>query len=108
VTDPEEKSRALQALVEHIVPGRSCEVREPSAQELRGTSVLVLSLDESSAKVRTGPPVDDEDDYLLPVWAGELPLRLTTTQPIDDPRLAPSREPPPYVRAYRRPGASVA
>ena len=105
--DSERKRRALEAFTEQIVPGRWADVRWPSAKELKATTVLELALDEFSAKVRTGPPVDDEDDYALDTWAGELPLRLTATAPEDDPRLAPGLAPPRYVTDYarRQPGA---
>jgi nitroimidazol reductase NimA-like FMN-containing flavoprotein (pyridoxamine 5'-phosphate oxidase superfamily) len=102
VEDEAEKTEALRVITEHIVPGRWSEVRPPDDAELRKTLVLRLPLDEASAKVRTGPPIDDEADYELPVWAGELPLRLATCEPVADPRLAPGREVPPHVRGYAR------
>ena len=76
ITDPAEKRRALDAIVEHVVPGRTAEVRPPTEPSCARTRVVALSLDEASAKVRTGPPKDDEADYALACWAGELPLRL--------------------------------
>jgi len=97
-----EKLEALQAFTEHVVPGRWAEVRPPNPQELAGTLVLSLPLDEASAKVRTGPPKDDEADYALPVWAGELPLRLTTLTPIPDPQLQPDVELSASVQHYIR------
>ena len=103
VEDPAEKTEALRAFTEHIVPGRWRDVRAPDPEELRKTLVLRLPLTEASAKVRVGPPVDDEPDYALPVWAGEIPLRLTADAHVPDPRLAPEREPPSYVRHYSRP-----
>ena len=103
VDDPDEKVAALRAITEHIVPGRWPDVRAPHAQELKGTLVLALTLDEASAKVRTGPPIDDEEDYALPVWAGELPLRVVPQTPVADARLVPGVSIPPYVRVYRRP-----
>ena len=102
VTDPGEKRRALDAIVEHVVPGRVASVRPPSENELRATRVVTLPLDESSAKVRTGPPKDDETDYALAVWAGVLPLRLEPLAPVADPRLDPAVKPPPHVEAWRR------
>jgi nitroimidazol reductase NimA-like FMN-containing flavoprotein (pyridoxamine 5'-phosphate oxidase superfamily) len=84
VAEREEKLRALERLVEHIAPGRSAEVRGPSESELRQTLVLALPLHEASAKVRTGPPIDDVDDYKLPVWAGVVPLTLVKGEPIED------------------------
>src|SRR5689334_14903795 len=76
VVEPEEKLAALHAIVEHVAPGRWGTVRPPSEQELRATTVLAVPLDEVSAKLRTGPPLDDEEDYALACWAGVLPLRL--------------------------------
>lgn len=86
VTDPQAKSRALSALVDHVVPGRSASARPPNREELLRTMVLLLPLDEASAKVRTGPPVDEEEDYALSVWAGEIPLRLVAGEPRADDR----------------------
>ena len=104
ITDPAEKLAALEAIVEHIVPGRTREVRRPNEQEMRKTLVLSLPLEESSAKVRSGPPLDDEADYALPVWCGEIPLPLSPGRPQPDARVLPQVELPDYVSAYRRPG----
>lgn len=104
VTDPKEKRDALHAVVEHIAPGRWAEVREPSKKELKGTLVLGLSLEEASAKIRTGPPIDDEEDYALSCWAGVVPLRLTALDPIPEPRLAQGIVPTPAVVAASRRG----
>ena len=93
VTDPEEKMAALSHFTNHIVPGRWEEVRQPTGQELKSTTVLALALDEVSAKVRTGPPIDDEEDYALPVWAGVVPLRIEAGDPAPDTRL-PEGVPP--------------
>jgi nitroimidazol reductase NimA-like FMN-containing flavoprotein (pyridoxamine 5'-phosphate oxidase superfamily) len=87
VTDPQEKVEALRSFVNHIVPGRWDEVRQPTERELQSTSVLALPLHEVSAKVRTGAPIDDEEDYVLPIWAGVVPLRTEPGEPIADPRL---------------------
>src|SRR5438093_5035065 len=87
VADPSEKREALRLFTNHIVPGRWEEVREPSDQELKATSVLALELDEVSAKVRTGPPIDDEEDYAFPVWAGVVPIRTQVDQPVPDARV---------------------
>src|ERR1700751_6100285 len=84
VSDEAEKLQALQLFTDHVVPGRWSEVRQPTSQELKGTSVLKLPLAEASAKVRTGPPVDDEEDYALPVWAGVVPLSLRAQAPVPD------------------------
>jgi uncharacterized protein len=104
ITDPGEKLRALDAIVEHVVPGRAASVRPPSELEMRATRVVTLPLDEASAKVRTGPPKDDEADYVLPVWAGEIPLALEPGPPLADSRLAPGVAVPPEVLLWRRPG----
>jgi nitroimidazol reductase NimA-like FMN-containing flavoprotein (pyridoxamine 5'-phosphate oxidase superfamily) len=102
VEEPAEKMEALRALTDHIVPGRWDEVREPDEGELRATLVLSLPLVEASAKIRTGPPIDDEPDYELPVWAGEIPLTLTTGEPVADPRLKAGTAFPQHLRRYRR------
>ncbi|HZH29739.1 MAG TPA: pyridoxamine 5'-phosphate oxidase family protein [Pyrinomonadaceae bacterium] len=102
VEDAAEKWEALRVLTEHLAPGRWAEVRQPSEGEMRATLVLALPLAEASAKVRTGAPVDDEEDYELPVWAGVVPLRLLADAPIDDPRLSSGIEPPPHVSGYAR------
>lgn len=80
----EEKVRSLERLVEHLHPGRSAEVRAPNEIEIKQTLVLALPLQEASAKIRTGGPVDDEEDYALPVWAGVVPLKLTRGEPVQD------------------------
>jgi nitroimidazol reductase NimA-like FMN-containing flavoprotein (pyridoxamine 5'-phosphate oxidase superfamily) len=100
VESDEEKMEALLAFMEHVVPGRWDEVREPSKQELDATLVLSLALDEASAKVRTGPPIDDEEDYELPIWAGVLPLRVDAGEPISDPRLLEGTEPPSWLEDF--------
>jgi nitroimidazol reductase NimA-like FMN-containing flavoprotein (pyridoxamine 5'-phosphate oxidase superfamily) len=105
VTGLDEKEAALRAIVEHIVPGRSDEVRGGDRRELAATAVLALPLDEVSAKVRTGPPKDDEPDYALPIWAGILPLALTSGEPAPDPVLDPSIPTPAHVASWSRPGA---
>jgi len=102
VEEREEKMAALLALSEHIVRGRWAEVREPTEMEMRQTTVLEMALVEASAKIRTGPPLDDEEDYALPVWAGVLPLKLETGEPVKDPRLPEGIDVPDYVSNYRR------
>ena len=96
----EEREAALHAFTERMVPGRWDEVRPPNAQELKGTRVLAMRLDESSAKVRTGPPVDDEEDYALPVWAGVVPLSTVAGPAQADPRLADGIAPSAAVTAW--------
>jgi uncharacterized protein len=103
VTDEGEKWDALHAIVEHVAPGRWAEVREPNTREMAGTLVLRLPIEEASAKVRTGPPLDDEEDYALDIWAGVLPLRLRPDAPQPDPRLPPGLALPPSVIRYARP-----
>jgi uncharacterized protein len=102
VASREEKLAALLALSEHFIRGRWNDVREPTEQELIATTVLALPLVEASAKIRTGPPLDDEEDYSLPVWAGVIPLKMIAGQPIKDPRLADALDPPLYASQYRR------
>ncbi len=101
----EQKRVALQAIVEHIVPGRWRDVRPPTDNELTATSILAIPIDEVSAKVRNGPPLDDEEDYALQAWAGVIPLASRACSPEPDPRLRAGIAPPAYVTAYRRPGS---
>ena len=102
IEDREEKMAALLALSEHIVRGRWADVREPTEQEIKATTVLRLPLEEVSAKIRTGPPLDDEEDYAMDVWAGVIPLRLVAGEPVADPRLIEGVEVPSYAREYKR------
>lgn len=102
VTGEDEKRSAFNALVNHVVPGRSVDVRAADAQELKATSVLRLIIEEASAKVRRGPPIDAEEDYALTCWAGVLPLQLMAGHPIDDPRLEFGTPVPSAVATYRR------
>lgn len=102
VEDPEEKLAALRALSEQILPGRWDDVRQPNERELKQTSVLRLPVEEFSAKVRTGPPLDDPEDYAFPTWAGVIPLELKAGEAISDPKLQPNREIPTSVRFYSR------
>jgi nitroimidazol reductase NimA-like FMN-containing flavoprotein (pyridoxamine 5'-phosphate oxidase superfamily) len=102
VDEREEKLAALRALSDHMIPGRWDDVREPNERELQLTTVLSLALDEASAKVRTGPPLDDEEDYELSVWAGVIPLRLSAEAPVHDPRLKAEIAAPDYARRYKR------
>jgi nitroimidazol reductase NimA-like FMN-containing flavoprotein (pyridoxamine 5'-phosphate oxidase superfamily) len=102
VDDPEEKLTALRLLSEHILPGRWDDARQPNERELKATSVLRVPIEEFSAKVRTGPPIDDAEDYAFPTWAGVVPLEMRVGEPITDPTLNPRREVPPYVKSYSR------
>jgi len=103
VEEAEEKMEALRAFTEHVVPGRWAEVRWPNESEMKATTVLALQLAEASAKIRTGPPIDDEEDHEINVWAGVLPLRLVADDAIKDDRLRSGISLPDYVRQYRRP-----
>jgi uncharacterized protein len=101
VEDEREKLIALEALADHIIPHRWAEVRAPNERELKATLVLALPLVEVSAKVRTGPPVDDEEDYALDVWAGVIPVRLIAAAPVADDRLKDGIPIPPHVSNYK-------
>jgi uncharacterized protein len=100
VDDPAEKIAALHALSEHILPHRWDDARQPNEKELKATSVLRIPIDEFSAKVRVGPPVDDEDDYSFPTWAGVIPLELKSGTPIADERC--EQKCPGYLQDYSR------
>jgi uncharacterized protein len=102
IEDREEKLTALRLLSEHIVPGRWSEARQPNEKELRATTILRVPIQEFSAKVREGPVVDDEEDYAFPVWAGVLPIKLITGDPINDSRLDEKISIPEYVKNYSR------
>jgi nitroimidazol reductase NimA-like FMN-containing flavoprotein (pyridoxamine 5'-phosphate oxidase superfamily) len=107
--DPDEKARALDALVERMVAGRAAEVRAPSAQELKATAVLALALEEASVKIRTGDPIDDEADLERPCWAGVLPLAAGFAAPAPSADLRPGLAPPSparYLDRANRPGAA--
>jgi uncharacterized protein len=101
VVDPGEKLRALRAVADHMVPGRWGDARPPNAKELEATGVTALAITEASAKIRTGPPEDDDEDLALRVWAGVLPLRLAAGEPVRDPGLAADIRLPPYLESWR-------
>jgi nitroimidazol reductase NimA-like FMN-containing flavoprotein (pyridoxamine 5'-phosphate oxidase superfamily) len=103
VGDPKEKLTALRAIAENIVRGRWNDVRHPNEQELKATNVLKLPIQEASAKIRTGGPKDEEEDYSLPVWAGVLPLQLTPGEPQVDSKMSVEAAVPTYVKNYTRP-----
>jgi uncharacterized protein len=100
VEDLPERMTAMQAFTERLIPGRWSEVRPPTVKELKAIRVLALPLDEASAKVRAGPPLDDEEDYELPTWAGVIPLRTHASPPLPDPRLAAGVAPSNAVREW--------
>ncbi|MFI6289677.1 pyridoxamine 5'-phosphate oxidase family protein [Streptomyces sp. NPDC051018] len=100
VTGADAKLRAMVALMERVVPGRADEVRPLTDAELRSVRVLALTLEECSAKIRSGPPGDKESDFGLPVWAGELPLRIVPGEPVDDPDLRPGNPAREHIRSW--------
>jgi nitroimidazol reductase NimA-like FMN-containing flavoprotein (pyridoxamine 5'-phosphate oxidase superfamily) len=102
VEDAEEKLASLSALVEHVVPGRWRDCRRPTLKEFAKTQILAVPITEASAKLRTGPPVDEDEDLGLDIWAGEIPLRLQALPPVDDPDLRRGVIRPEYVSGYRR------
>ena len=103
VDDVDEKREALEAITEHVIPGRWADSRPMTEKELRATLVASVSIDEASAKTRAGGPVDDDGDYQLPIWAGVVPLATTAAPPIDDPRLEADVSAPSYLLDYERP-----
>jgi len=105
VESTEEKVAALEAFAEHVARGRWVDARQPSRKELKATSVIALPIEVAAAKVRTGPPLDEDEDYALPIWAGVLPLSLRAGNAIPDPRLDSDITVPAYVRKYRRLGS---
>lgn len=103
VEAPKEKIQALNTFVEHVVPGRTNDARGANEKEMNGTLVVAIPIEEASAKIRTGPPVDDEEDYALPIWAGILPLSVTPQSAQADARLLAGVELPNYITDYQRP-----
>jgi nitroimidazol reductase NimA-like FMN-containing flavoprotein (pyridoxamine 5'-phosphate oxidase superfamily) len=102
IESEDEKMAALLALSEHMIPGRWDDVRLPNETELQQTTVLSLPIEEASAKIRTGPPLDDAEDYQLPVWAGVLPLRLAAGEPVRDPDSRVEAAVPAYIKDFQR------
>jgi uncharacterized protein len=100
VTDPDEKLHAMRAVVEHVIPGRWDDARQPSDGEIKGTTILAVSLEEASAKIRSGPPKDFDDDLPLPIWAGVIPLTIQAGEPVSADGNGDA--PPPYARRYGR------
>ncbi len=101
VTDRQAKARHLEVFMERLFPGRWPELRAVEDQEMKATMVVGMAIEEASAKVRSGPPVDDEPNYALPIWAGILPLSTVAGEPVPCPRLADTTAEPAYVRAYK-------
>jgi len=98
INDPLEKRRCVQALVEHLMPGRGADIRESTDKELNATGLLTLPIDTFSVKRRTGPPVDAKSDLNTPVWAGVVPLQLNRGEPVDAPDILPGVTRPGYLR----------
>jgi len=101
VEDPDEKAARLRAFTERLYPGRWDALRPMTAQELKGTDVLSLAIDEASAKIRTGPPKDDAEDLVHPVWAGVLPVTLQVHAPVPDPRATVDLPVPAHASGFR-------
>jgi nitroimidazol reductase NimA-like FMN-containing flavoprotein (pyridoxamine 5'-phosphate oxidase superfamily) len=102
VDEEAEKLAALEAFSEQIAPGRWAEARRPTKKELKATTVISIPIDIAAAKVRSGPPLDDDEDYALPVWAGVIPLTLQAGTAEPDPRLKTGVQIPGYLKRYRR------
>jgi uncharacterized protein len=102
VDDAAEKYKAMEAFTEHVIPGRWADVRWPNKLELKATTVLKLPIEEASAKIRTGGPIDDDEDYKLDVWAGVLPMKFNAGEPLRDELMASDIEVPRYIAAYER------
>jgi uncharacterized protein len=103
VDDQQQKFDALHSLTDHLMRGRWEDIRQPNPEELRRTLVLEIAIESASAKIRTGPPLDEEEDYALPIWAGVLPLKWSATKPVPDSRLAADVPVPSYVTNYNGP-----
>ena len=100
IADEAQKAEALRTISEHLIAGRWNDARKPKAQELKATTVLEFTIEEASAKIRSGPPLDDEEDYALPVWAGVVPLHLQAEAPIADPRMTATTPVPEYAARF--------
>jgi nitroimidazol reductase NimA-like FMN-containing flavoprotein (pyridoxamine 5'-phosphate oxidase superfamily) len=107
IQDEREKLHALEAVTEHLISGRWKDARLPNAKELNATSVVSIRIDEASAKVRVGPPVDEEEDYALPVWAGVLPLQEIASSPLQDELQSGEISLPDYIAGYSRKSAEL-
>jgi hypothetical protein len=102
LVDPGEKARALEALGEHLIPGRTADARSPSEKERQATSIVRFEIEEAMAKIRRGPPIDEPEDLDLGIWAGVVPLRLTASAPEPAPELGDGIPMPAYLARYRR------
>lgn len=101
ISEPAKKASALYTISEHMIAGRWTDVRGPSRAELETTSIVEFSIEDASAKVRQGPPIDDESDYARQVWAGVVPLSLEAKAPVPDPRLNDDVGLPPYLEGFK-------
>ncbi|MDP6344844.1 MAG: pyridoxamine 5'-phosphate oxidase family protein, partial [Alphaproteobacteria bacterium] len=101
VTDEAHRLAALKDFIDKMMPGRWDDMRPPNEQEMKATTVVYMDIEEASAKIRTGPPIDDEEDYALSCWAGVLPIEQHIGQPIADPKLAAGTPEPDYLRAFK-------
>ena len=100
VEDPEEKRKALDIFIDRVFPGRAATLRQPNTQELKATTMIGMTIEEASAKLRTGMPVDDEEDYALPIWAGVIPVRTLIDPAQPDPKNVPGVQPPVNIASY--------
>ncbi len=111
LNSPADKADALKIITEHIIPGRWSDVRKPTEKELHATSLFSLNINEASAKIRSGPPIDDENDLELEVWAGVLPLKIIDEKPIKDDsvknKVHNNFQIPDYIKNYRKNGKSI-
>jgi len=101
VTDTEAKEKAMKLFVDHLTPGRWEHARQPNPKEIKATSIIAIDMDDASAKIRTGPPVDDDEDYELPIWAGVIPLDLVASEAETDEKLSHDLEVPDHVTGYQ-------
>jgi uncharacterized protein len=102
VEEYNQKKEAFKTIVDHIIPGRWDDARQPSDKEIKQTYVVAVPINEASAKIRSGPVIDEEDDYALSVWAGLLPLGFNPAEPVSDEKLDKNIQVPDYVKNYNR------
>lgn len=101
ITDGDEKMAAMKRFVDHLTPRRWEHIRQPNAREIKATSIVAIAMVDATAKVRTGPPVDDDEDYELPIWAGVIPLELQASGAVPDDKLSADLEEPEHVKRYQ-------